>query len=183
MVCDCSNNSYEYNCACLGSTKPIAVVQCKSCGYCDGTDANCKINISERNKMTQKRIWKQVRVPSSLFTMALSSANVVGDINNRPLSKYRYVNWNQSSDRNKPSIQKVIVPTNGNSLHSTLTSHRPGAGSPGGIGVDIKHNSYERYLLKKKGEIVRTHATYSINPIQGNKTKAYGLLSNNCIKC
>jgi len=28
---------------------------------------------------------------------------------------------------------------------------RPGSQAPGGIGVDVKHNSYQRYLLKKKG--------------------------------
>lgn len=178
MPCDCSDPCEPCNCACLGATTPIIVVQCKSCGACDG-----ECNITEKNKITQKRIWKQVRVPSSLFTMALSSATVVGDINNRPISTYGYVNWNQSSDRNKPSVQTHVVPTRGNSLHSTLTSHRPGAGSPGGVGVDIKHNSYERYLLKKKGEIVRNHANNNIRPTQGNKTKSYGILSSNCIKC
>jgi hypothetical protein len=115
--------------------------------------------------------------------MSLSSANVVGDINNKPISTYRYVNWNQSSDRNKPSVQNVIVPSHGNSLHRTLTRHRPGAGSPGGVGVDIKHNSYDRYLLKKKGEIVRNHALNNITPIKGNKTISYGLLSSKCVKC
>jgi len=29
---------------------------------------------------------------------------------------------------------------------------RPGAGSPGGIGVDIKHNCYERYLNRIKAK-------------------------------
>jgi hypothetical protein len=28
---------------------------------------------------------------------------------------------------------------------------RPGSQAPGGIGEDVKHNSYQRYLLKKKG--------------------------------
>jgi hypothetical protein len=178
MPCDCSDPCEPCNCSCLGATTPIVVVQCKSCASCNG-----ECNISERNKMTQKRIWKQVRVPSSLFTMSLSSATVVGDIDNTPPVDYGYVNWNQSSDRNKPSVQKLIVPSHGNSLYRTLTRHRPGAGSPGGIGVDIKHNSYDRYLLKKKGEIVRNHSSNNIKPNIGNKTISYGVLSNNCVKC
>ena len=44
------------------------------------------------------------------------------------------------------------VPTRGNSTKQTLTRLRPGALSPGGEGVEVKHGSYERYLLKLKGK-------------------------------
>jgi hypothetical protein len=66
------------------------------------------------------------------------------------------VNWNQMSDRASPSHQKTKV-ASGSTYHTsstrhTITRNRPGAMSPGGIGVDIKHNSYDRYLNKLKGK-------------------------------
>ena len=59
------------------------------------------------------------------------------------------------SDRSKPSKQITNV-ASGTTYHSSSTRHsitrdRPGAMSPGGVGVDIKHNSYERYLNRIKG--------------------------------
>jgi len=48
----------------------------------------------------------------------------------------------------------VNVPTRGNSTRSTITGNRPGAMTPGGQGVDVKHGSYDRYLSKKKGAIL-----------------------------
>lgn len=48
----------------------------------------------------------------------------------------------------------VNVPTRGNSTRSTITGNRPGAMTPGGQGVDVKHGSYDRYLAKKKGTIL-----------------------------
>lgn len=48
----------------------------------------------------------------------------------------------------------VNVPTRGNSTRSTITGNRPGAMTPGGQGVDVKHGSYNRYLSKKKGAIL-----------------------------
>jgi hypothetical protein len=71
------------------------------------------------------------------------------------------VNWNQMSDRKEPHVQVVVSGSGSgygaNSTRRTITRLRPGALSPGGSGVDIKHNSYERYLnrLKGKGPIRR----------------------------
>jgi hypothetical protein len=65
------------------------------------------------------------------------------------------VNWNQMSDRKERHVQKANAPgTNpgGNSTKHTITRLRPGALSPGGAGVDIKHNSYARYLARIKGK-------------------------------
>jgi hypothetical protein len=59
------------------------------------------------------------------------------------------------SDRKERHIQKANAPgTNpgGNSTKYTITRLRPGALSPGGAGVDIKHNSYARYLARIKGK-------------------------------
>ena len=120
---------------------------------------------------TQKRILNAVRVKSSLYTMNLASLNVRGGSNNSN------VNWNQGSDRAFPSLNKTKVITRGNSTKRSITRLRPGSLSAGGTGIDIKHNSYDRYLLRKKSKNIITQLNNSI-PIKGNKTRAYGIVSN-----
>jgi hypothetical protein len=166
-------------CCSCDTSYPNNQSRCMRCIGCGDKDCN----ITAYNTTVQKRIWKQVRVPSSLFMMAKSSAAVRGSSQNDPVLEYSYVNWNQSSDRSIPSVQKTIVKTHGNSTRQTLTSHRPGAGSPGGIGVDVKHGSYARYLARKKSGIVKSQQPTEYNPIRGNKTQSFGLLSSNCVRC
>jgi hypothetical protein len=96
--------------------------------------------------------------------------------------------WNQMSDRKVPSVQRLIVPTGAN---NSLNS-RPGCQSPGGVGCDIKHNSYERYLnrLKAKeplrqGIIPSGFGPNSIKfvrafPIYGGKTTKTNII-NGCV--
>jgi hypothetical protein len=60
------------------------------------------------------------------------------------------------SDRKQPHIQ-VVKTGSGSTYGASSTKHtitrlRPGALSPGGSGVDIKHNSYQRYLNRLKGK-------------------------------
>jgi len=102
---------------------------------------------------TDKIIRNMVRMPASLQTMNVASSHVYNDCN--PASA---PNWNQQSDRNIAHIQRVIVPSHGNSTKRTLTRARPGACSAGGAGVDIKHGSYDRYLARLKGK--------SCNPVK-----------------
>jgi hypothetical protein len=60
------------------------------------------------------------------------------------------------SDRPVPSVQKSVIPTGTNCTlnrrDTSVTSSRPGCQAPGGIGCDIKHNSYDRYLNRLKGK-------------------------------
>jgi hypothetical protein len=58
-------------------------------------------------------------------------------------------------------------------------SLRPGALTPGGIGCDIKHNSYDRYLAKVKGKYLRGTSTTAI-PVSGGKKMKLNLVSG-CI--
>lgn len=98
----------------------------------------------------QKLIQNTVRVPSSIYTMNLGALSVY----QRPNTTYG-VNWNQMSDRKDRHEQRANASgTNpgGNSTKHTITRLRPGALSPGGAGVDIKHNSYARYLARLKGK-------------------------------
>ena len=115
-------------------------------------------------KTDNKKITGTVRVSSSEYQMnkasGLSTQNIIF---NRQISKPGYerddlklLQWNQSSDRAFLSRMfknmRVNVPSHGNSTKTSLTRHRPGAGAGGKQdGVDLKHNSYHRYLLKKKG--------------------------------
>jgi hypothetical protein len=113
----------------------------------------------------QKIIQNTVRVPSSLYTMNLGALNVyerpdlaykLVDISGSTYIVSPGVNWNQMSDRKQPHTQ-VVKTGAGSGYHSsstkrTITGPRPGAMSPGGSGVDIKHNSYDRYLNRLKGK-------------------------------
>lgn len=156
---------------------------CSGCDYyCNNQPSGCRTCVGDyetvhqaNGVITQKRIWKTVRVPQSLYTMNLACQSVIGTQQNQS------VQWNQMSDRVIPSIQTAYVPTRGNSLRTTKTAHRPGASGPAGVGVDVKHDSYARYLARKKGKHLRTNlSTSSIMPISGNKNVVYGMISN-CI--
>lgn len=142
--------------------------RCRSCG-----NVECKECVEE---IRQRRIWNTVRVPSSLYMMNLSALNVVGGVNNKPKAEYGNVNWNQMSDRAVPSVPISYVPTRGNSLKSSLTSNRPGGSAAGGIGVDVKHDSYARYLARKKGKNIKTNKTKIDTPKYGNKQFPYGIV-------
>jgi hypothetical protein len=100
----------------------------------------------------QKAIQDQLHTSSSNYTQVLSSLAVSQAIN-KPNTKA----WHNASDRSQK---------------------KTGAN----YGVDIKHNSYDRYLAKKKSTTLKTQTSQQI-PLQGNKTKYYSLITqnNNCI--
>jgi len=134
----------------------------KGCRFC----TNYSSTSPEVLYHTLKVIQNQVRVPSSEYMMNIGALSVY----QRPEFRYQDipavggsyylvppgVNWNQMSDRKEPHIQKVVTSSGstygGNSLRRSLVRLRPGAMSPGGMGVDIKHNSYDRYLNRLKGK-------------------------------
>lgn len=98
------------------------------------------------NYQNQQRIWNSCRVPASEYMMNKSSLSAC-EQNVKGV-------WNQQSDRAYPHIQIANVPSRGNSTKQTLTRARPGACAPGGVGCDIKFNSYDRYLNRLKGRTV-----------------------------
>jgi len=116
-------------------------------------DTNLTSNTPANQYQRQKIIQRTVRVPASLYTMNKGALTVF-----RPTSESEYnVCWNQQSDRPYPSNQKATIPSTYTTLsnkHTSNTSSRPGCQTPGGIGCDIKHNSYERYLNRMKGRHV-----------------------------
>jgi hypothetical protein len=148
-------------------------------------DTNMTSNTPANQYQIQKQIQNTVRVYSSLYTSNLGPLSAY----KRPISdtdaRLYGVCWNQMSDRPVPSVQRATIPTGfANSLnnrHNSVTSSRPGCQTPGGVGCDIKHNSYDRYLnrLKAKGPLRRGYvppgfgAPIPFNPafpIYGGKT-------------
>lgn len=126
------------------------------CDNCDNCDNNPERKPSRRytgcvskdhlEKYNRKRIQKTVMLSSSEYLMNKSALNVSTPIITDVTSN------SQASDRKEAAENITNIRTrNSNSLRKTRLSVKPGALAPGGKGVDVKHNSYERYLAKKKG--------------------------------
>lgn len=115
-------------------------------------DTNLTANTPADQYQRLKLIQNTVRVYASLYTANLGPLSAYQN----PGTKTHNVCWNQMSDRVEPSVQKTVVPTGANCTlnrkTTSVTSSRPGGQSPGGIGCDIKHNSYDRYLNRLKGK-------------------------------
>lgn len=160
---------------------------------------NMSIQAPAMHYQNQKIIQRTVRVPSSLYTMNLGALSAY----QAPHSRLQIVNrsgvvysvpsgilWNQSSDRASPSVQKNASSSGsgygGDSTKRTRTGCRPGAATPGGTGVDVKHGSYERYLLriKARAPLKRGQAPkiYGEGNIQGGKVMKTSIVSGcNCL--
>lgn len=136
------------------------------CDQCTGLGGDaCLSNSSQQMlKVFNRRAYNYVRVPTSLYMSSLNGATVFrGSFGMR---------WNQSSDRLLKHVGTAVVPSRGSSTRSSVTRHRPGSGSPGGAGVDIKHNSFQRYLNRKKG------ATVPSDPYVGDKVNPKAVVNN-----
>lgn len=139
------------------------------CRGCNG----CESNVACSAGATQRRIQNTVRVSQSEYLENLAGINVY----TKPIAKYGFVNWNQGSDRAEPGQVHRNVPShNANSTKTSITRMRPGSCSAASQGVDIKHGSYARYLARIKGRgPYRTQSVPAAVPVEGNKTKKYGI--------
>jgi len=109
---------------------------------------------------TQRVIQKTVRVPSSLYTDNLAALHINSDnISTLP--------WHNASDR---------MTAHGSETASAGTSINPN------YGVDVKHNSYDRYLGRKKSQNLKADkaGTTPETTYWGNKTYKFGIV--NCKK-
>jgi hypothetical protein len=122
------------------------VYRCRNC------DTNLTSNTVYNRYQRQKIIQNTVRLYASLYTANKGPLTAY----KKPSAETHGVCWNQMSDQPYPSVQRNIVPTGFNhsinNLRHSVTSSRPGGQNPGGVGVDIKHNSYDRYLNRLKGK-------------------------------
>ena len=115
------------------------------------------------------KIWHQVRMPSSQHTANKAMLNVKISENNKPTQQNDFKLWNQMSDRAIPSKSTITT------VPRYKMGHRPGGTAPQGTGVDVKHGSYDRYMLKLKGKTRNTINSSNNNtktsiPLYGNKT-------------
>lgn len=176
---DCINCVNCETADCSNCEKNAICIKCTNCRGCRvrRCDTNLTSNTPAVKIQIQKIIQNVVRVQSSLYTMNVGALNA-----------YRnpYVTWNRMSDRGQASVQKTYVPggggqLGGNSTRSAITRCRPGALSPGGVGCDIKHNSYDRYLNRLKGRgPLRRGIDAKTPPISGGKVVNFSIVSR-CI--
>ena len=152
-----------------GNNEPDWYVYSRQCKGCNG----CKNSVACSADITQRRIQNTVRVSQSEYLENLAGLNVFTPA----IAKYGYVNWNQGSDRAEPGQVHRNVPSYGaSSTKTSITRLRPGSCSAAGQGVDIKHGSYARYLARLKGRgPYRTETVAAAVPVEGNKTKKYGI--------
>lgn len=123
-----------------------------------------------------RRIYNISNIYSSEYAMNLSAFTVNANTLNKGNT------WNQSSDRLNKHVNKNPVPSRGASTHGSITRLRPGALKPGGAGVDIKHNSYARFLNKRKGNamLAGAYKADDVNPNAIMNNKVQKLNSINC---
>lgn len=132
--------------------------------------SNC-INDPSNNRIIYKRIQNQVRVSQSQYNDVLSANTINGGVNNikfKCLSTFAPLDQFQSSDRNKKHFQKAILPTR----------LRPGSLAPGGTGVDVKHNSYYRYLGRLKAQNLQANWKGQTMPTKDNSKINYSILGS-----
>jgi hypothetical protein len=172
------NTQYDstsyYNCGCIGENIPL--IGCSGeyippprCYRCVDNEGG------ENNEQRQRKIWNVSRVQSSLYTMNKGAQNVVGGENNKPKPAYENVNWNQMSDRAVPGIVKRTM-----QVPRRRTRAWPGKTSAPGSGVDVKHDSYARYLARLKAPIMRTKKDTTEpdddKKFNGNKYQLFGFI-------
>ena len=140
---------------------PVRCYSCINNPTSNTTDRYIKYN-------TLKKIQRTVGVSTSQYLhdrAALTAA---------PATRFT---WNNLSDRDLPHVQKPYNST-------ILSTYTPGSMSPGGIGCDIKHGSYVRYINRLKGKkFLRAGTipeTFDLNTIPFNR--AYPIYGNKQIK-
>lgn len=142
-----------------------------------------------------KLIQNTVRVYGSLYIDNLGALTAYKKPISDPNKGFYGVCWNQMSDRPVPSVQRATIPTgyatSMNRRHTSVTSSRPGCQTPGGVGCDIKHNSYDRYLNRLKGKGPMRRGVVPPNfgkpvsfnralPIYGGKTMKTNIVDTGC---
>lgn len=141
------------------------VIQCTTCSTSCNIGSNCEWN---KQVSTQKKIWKLTGASSSQYQENLTAMSVIDSLG--PCIKH----WRQDSDRQSPGHSTYYVPR-------SRTRDRPGGSGIISDGVDVKHNSYARYLVRKKGKTLIVKHSLNISalpvPIKGNKQYANGFVT------
>ena len=142
------------------------------CSTCNGTDTTTDCAAEGSKRHTFKKIYNTVRVPGSLYTHDKGSLSV-GNTGSTPKSTTSGAS--QASDRAVAAVSPFAIPR-------SKTRLRPGSLAPGGTGVDVKHNSYARYLARKKGGVSgilkqQSCQTVDSSAVVNNKPRKYNVVS------
>jgi hypothetical protein len=140
--------------------------KCVGC-VCGGESCSPLLASQQILQAENRRIYNVARIPASEFAMNLAAFNVYTGSRNQ-----QNQTWNQSSDRAIEHVTPNPVPSHGNSTKMSITRPRPGSQRPGGKGVDIKHNSYARFLARRKGKAMIA------GPYQGNNVNTTAVVNN-----
>jgi hypothetical protein len=143
--------------------KRIACIP-NNCAYTYDSQVNIRVipnghaKTLNRNEPSsiQRRIQNTVR----------DDASRVASVKGVLAASYETHRWTNATDRHVASMSTTTHPY---SYNNTMA---PGYQTPGGHGVDIKHNSYDRRLNKLKGGVFRAKQPFLPTPVQGNKTHA-----------
>ena len=132
-IFDCGNID------CHNETKQhCSVTRCEK--ICEGYDS------VETFKANWKKIQKTVGVSSSEYFMNKAALTVWSGIKDSAESS------NASDRKNLVGPMTFTTSRHPNSVTRTKLSLKPGSMNPGGVGTDVKNNSYARYLAIKKGK-------------------------------
>ena len=176
FLCSCNNE--------LIVNIPCQIKACDITNY-DSTIEEIQCTSNQNKLNTQKQIQNQVRISESQLTDVRSAVYSGFDFFQARYNKTFIPGSQNMSDRIVPHIQRGYIGRRGsfkgNSVRHSITSSKPGSTGPAGIGVDVKHGSYARYLAKLK-------TPYLVNsesdvPIKGNKSRNLSLLGKNCNLC
>ena len=180
-ICECSGTTISYNN--YGRWGTGTCETCKS--YC----------FPDHLIQTEKQIQNQVGVSESQMIDVKSAFAIGSQLMQFPRNYNRYINnypHRNLSDRTNASNSAINfynnVPTRGSSTRSSITSNKPGSMVPGGKGVDVKHDSYARYLGKLKASNIyfnenKQHPNYipptgsRLRPAVNNKSYGFSIIS------
>lgn len=143
---------------------------------CNNNCGGCGFDFSNNKFIYQKKILKQTGVSSSIYNSNLTAFSVIKN------QSYSNSTASAASDRAIQSNMNLVIRRNTSSLTGSRTSLKPGCLSAGGKGVDVKHNSYDRYLAKLKGKTLKQIKT-NTEPKYGNKTSNIPLFSYSRNQC
>ena len=157
----------DKNCECSNKCNVVSPCRgCSECGWADWWDTNvnkCKLYNQKRLDQRQKIIQRVVRVDSAQYAMNRAAMNVYQRkaptaIGLRFGQLYNYPST--MSDRREPHQVKASqgIYRHTSSSRGSKTSDRPGGACAPGLGVDVKHGSYDRYLNRKKGAVLQPGA-------------------------
>jgi len=147
LTCDdirvCNNTVFDSQGNVVPCTEAKIIVRTKPGSRCTACHVNNiptgELSIEARAQKYKQTFNVNVRQAQSLYQMQVSALNA--SCHKDPCAFY----WHNQSDR-------LLA---GKAVASRRTRNRPGQLNAGGTGCDVKHNSYNRYLNKKKGAIFK----------------------------